>query len=287
MKDERRIDLHLHSTVSDGTDTPEEILDRVRQAGMECFALTDHDAMKGCARIRRALRPADPRFLNGIEFSCRDEAGKYHILGYGYDPDSAAMRQVVGKGHRLRMEKASARLEFLKKEFGFAFPEEEVRRLLSLDNPGKPHIGNLMVKYGYAGTKDQAINGYLSRAGIPDAYIRPEEAIAGILQGGGIPVLAHPAYGSGNELIVGSDMEQRLLRLMDFGIQGMECFYSGFSPKLISEMLALAEKHGLYITAGSDYHGRNKLVVLGNTNYEGLRTMPEGMRRFLEDVSSG
>ena len=279
------IDLHMHSTVSDGTDTPEELLERVREAGIGLFALTDHDAVKGCGMIRCVRRADDPQFLNGVEFSCHDEKGKYHVLGYGYDPESPSMRHIIERGHSLRMKKVAARLEFIRTAFGFDFPDEEVRQLLNLDNPGKPHIGNLMVKYGYAADKDQAIDEFLNRTKIRSDYIRPEEAIAAILQGGGIPILAHPPFGSGNELILGDEMDQRLRRLIDYGLCGMECFYSGFTPRLRSEMLAFAQKYALYVTAGSDYHGSNKLVILGKTGFDTTKETPDGMRRFLERVS--
>ena len=275
----------MHSTISDGTDTPEELLERIREAGIRIFALTDHDAVKGYERIRRLLSEDDPVLLSGVEFSCRDEEGKYHILGYGFDPESASVQNVVETGHRLRMKKLSARLEFLHSAFGITFPEEEVRRLFSLENPGKPHIGNLMVKCGYAKTKEDAIREYINRARIRSEYVRPEEAIQGILQGGGIPVLAHPFFGSGDELIIGKEMEQRLRRLIGFGLQGIEAFYSGFSPKLQAEALELAEKYRLYVTAGSDYHGKNKLVMLGSTGFDQTMEVPDGMRRFLEEVS--
>ena len=285
MENDRKIDLHMHSTISDGTDTPEELLERIREAGIRIFALTDHDAVKGYERIRRLLSEDDPVLLSGVEFSCRDEEGKYHILGYGFDPESASVQNVVETGHRLRMKKLSARLEFLQSAFGITFPEEEVRRLFSLENPGKPHIGNLMVKCGYAKTKEDAIREYINRARIRSEYVRPEEAIQGILQGGGIPVLAHPFFGSGDELIIGKEMEQRLRRLIGFGLQGLEAFYSGFSPKLQAEALELAEKYRLYVTAGSDYHGKNKLVMLGSTGFDQTMEVPDGMRRFLEEVS--
>ena len=285
MINAHNIDLHMHSTVSDGTDEPQELLDRVREAGIELFSLTDHDAIKGCVQIHAVRRDGDPHFLNGVEFSCRDKGGKYHILGYGYDPDAPSIQHVVEKGHTLRMWKVMARLDFIRTQFGFTFPEEEIEALLALDNPGKPHIGNLMVKYGYAESKEQAINDYIDQAQFPNEYVRPEEAIEGILKAGGIPVLAHPLYGSGSELILGSEMDTRLRRLMDFGLQGLEAFYSGFTPKLRAESLFLAEKYRLYITAGSDYHGRNKLVVLGDTNMPPIHPVPIGMRRFLRDVS--
>lgn len=287
MTDTCYLDLHMHSTVSDGTDTPEELLGRVRQAGIALFALTDHDAVKGCEIIRRTRRPGDPRFLNGVEFSCRDEDGKYHILGYGYDPNCPSVHHTVEKGHNLRMKKVTARLDFIRTQFGFSFPEEEIQKLLSLDNPGKPHIGNLMVKYGYAESKEQAINVYIDQAKLRNEYIRPEEAIEGILQAGGIPVLAHPPYGSGNELILGDEMDRRLRKLIGFGLQGLEGFYSGFTPKLQSEALSFAEKYNLYVTAGSDYHGKNKLVAIGDTRFNPDQAFPDGMRRFLEALNLG
>ncbi len=284
MTDAKKIDLHMHSTVSDGTDTPEELLDHIREAGLTLFSLTDHDAVKGCARVRRALRDGDPQFVNGVEFSCRDEEGKYHILGYGYDPDSEPVRRIVDKGHGLRMRKAVERLEHIRKIHKIVLPEDETERLLALDNPGKPHIANLLVKWGYAVNKEDALDRYLSNTGTADEYIRPEEAITGIRQGGGIAVLAHPSYGSGNEVIVGAEMERRVRKLIDFGLRGLECFYSGFSPKLCNEMLDLADRYALYVTAGSDYHGKNKLVRLGMTGYDELYALPEGMRRFLAEV---
>ena len=100
-------------------------------------------------------------------------------------------------------------------------------------------------------------------------------------------MLAHPPFGSGSELILGDDMDRRLRKLIGFGLRGVEGYYSGYSPKLQAETLAFAEKYGLFVTAGSDYHGSNKLVILGDTNPGAARAMPEGMRRFLEAVRVG
>lgn len=278
------IDFHLHTTISDGSDTPEEILGKVRESGISLFAVTDHDAIEGYGRIERVRKENDPRILSGAEFSCKDEKGKYHILGYAFDPESESIRRVVNRGHSLRMKKVSARLRFLAEKFGFTFPEEEIKTLLSLYNPGKPHIGNLMVKYGYAKTKEEAIREYIDQLHFRDEYVRPEEAISGILGAGGIPVLAHPPFGSGNEVIIGEAMELRLRHLMGFGIQGLECFYSGYTPKLRQEMLGFAEKYQLYVTAGSDYHGNNKLVKIGETGLDEVNEIPVGLKHFLSAV---
>ena len=274
----------MHSTVSDGTDTPSELLERIREADIDVFALTDHDAIKGCTMVRNLLKPCDPMFINGVEFSCRDEEGKYHILGYNYDPDNASILDVVELGHRYREKKLMARLEYIRKRFGFSFSEADVRNLRALDNPGKPHIGNLMVRYGYAPSKDVAIRKYLNQARFPNEYVRPEQAIQGILKSGGIPVLAHPAYGSGDELITGDQMKRRLDRLTGFGLQGVEAFYSTFTPELEREMLSFAEKYNLYVTAGSDYHGKNKPIALGETKLGKVESMPDGMKRFLSAI---
>ena len=280
-----KIDLHMHSTVSDGTDTPEELLALVRDAGITLFSLTDHDAVKGSLLIRRKRKESDPLFLTGVEFSCRDEQGKYHILGYGYDPEAASVKEMIARGHGIRMNKVRGRIRKLKEQFGIELPEDEVKSLLLLDNPGKPHIGNLMVRLGFVKTKEEAMEGYLNRIHLHNEYIRPEEAIRAIIGGGGIPVLAHPSYGSGSEIITGEEMDGRLRRLIGSGLQGVEAFYSGFTGKLIGEMLYFADRYGLMVTAGSDYHGKNKLIQLGDTNLCTPEEYPDGLKRFLEEAS--
>lgn len=264
-------DLHMHSTVSDGTDTPEELLDKVRRCGLKLFSVTDHDAIKGSLVVLQMLEEGDPAFVTGVEFSCKDEDGKYHILGYGYQPEAAAIHDLVEIGHQYRMNKVRGRLECLAKEFDIVFPQEEIDRLLAMDNPGKPHIGNLMVKCGYSATKDEAIEKYVNQIHYRSQYLSPEEAIQGILASGGIPVLAHPVFGSGREMIRGEEMEKRLEKLISFGLKGVEAYYSKFSSDMQEEMLGLAAKYDLCVTAGSDYHGLNKTVKMGETGFPGGR----------------
>lgn len=279
------IDLHMHSTVSDGTDSPAELLDHVREAGLGLFALTDHDAVRGCRVIRELLREGDPVFLSGAEFSCRDEEGKYHILGYGFDEEAEPIRRLTGTAHGLRMKKVRARLDFLEERFGISFPQEELRQLMALDNPGKPHIAKLLIRHGYAKTIEQAMRDFLNLIRFRSEYLGPEEAIRAILASGGVPVLAHPAYGDGDQLILGAELDARVRRLMDFGLKGLEAYYSGFTPRICRNVLDLAERCGLYVTAGSDYHGKNKLIVLGDTGIVDPDERPAGLERFLHDVA--
>ena len=284
MERNPKIDLHMHTMISDGTDTPEEIILNVKNAGLQLFSITDHDAIKGCSVAAGVLGPDDPRFIPGVEFSCKDEDGKYHILGYAYDMDSEGIQKVVKKGHANRVVKLIARLDFLKEQYGFDFPEEEVDMLFALANPGKPHLANLMVKYGYAKTKEEAIKGYINKRRFGSEYLRPEFAIEGILASGGVPVLAHPKFGDGDEIIAEEDMEARLKKLIGFGLQGLEGCYYIFTRKVREEMLGYAEKYGLYVTAGSDYHGRNKTSEIGDTGLDALEEIPYGMRRFFERI---
>lgn len=279
-----KIDLHMHTVISDGTDTPKELLEAVKASGIEFFSVTDHDAVKAGKILPGLLKEGDPAFVPGIEFSCQDELGKYHILGYRFNPDDPSIVSVLNCGHDLRMSKLQMRLDFLKDEYGFAFSKEDVEKLFALDNPGKPHIANMMVAYGYAKTKEEAILDFINKAPGKSEHIRPEDAIIGILGANGIPILAHPFYGSGDELILGDEMEERLLRLMEMGLLGVEAYYSGFTAKMHADMCALAARHNLYITAGSDYHGKNKLVVLGDTGLSEGDAYPDGLCRFLEAV---
>ena len=279
-----KIDLHMHSLVSDGTDSPAELLAKVREAGIGIFSLTDHDAIKGCMAIIGLLQEGDPVFIPGAEFSCRDELGKYHILGYGYNVRTGAMPGFIESSHNLRMQKLEARLDYMESELGISFPAQAREELFSLDNPGKPHIANLMVRYGFAQSKEQAFHEILNHLPVLTSYIRPEQAIEAIIAGGGVPVLAHPSYGDGDQLLMGEEMEQRIRRLMGFGLRGLEAFYSGFTPQLRDEILGYADRYDLYVTAGSDYHGRNKMIVLGDTGLDETETRTARLESFLKDV---
>ena len=275
----------MHSNISDGTDTPEELLENVKSSGIKVFSITDHDSFKSAIIMKRLLRKGDPLFISGIEFSCRDNEGKYHILGYGFNPESKSMKELTEYGQSLRIKKLKIRLDFLKKEFGFSFPNKEIETLFTLDNPGKPHIGNLMVKCGFADTKEDAINNYLNRLHLENDYLTPDRAISGIIAGGGIPVLAHPFYGGGDELIIGDNIENRLKSLIKYGLKGIEAFYSGFSQKLRNDALSLADRYNLFVTAGSDYHGANKLVKIGDTGLLDETEYPYGLRLFLANFN--
>ena len=199
---------------------------------------------------------------------------RFHDLGHS--------NAIVATAHELRLKKVHARLDFLREELGFDLPEEEISKLLLLNNPGKPHIANLLVRYGYAENKEQGIE-YIDRKHFRSEYLHPKDVISAIRDAGGIPVLAHPPYGSGNDIIVRDELAERVERLIGYGIEGLEGYYSGFTKVLRDEVLGLAERHGLLVTAGSDYHGSNKLVDLGDTGLDAGKPA-DGLCRFLSKI---
>ncbi len=280
------IDMHMHTTASDGTDSPEEILKAVKDAGIGLFSMTDHDAVKSCVKMQTLLSENDPVFINGIEFSCKDGGGKYHILGFGYDHNSEAILNLVEYTHDLRMQKVQKRLEALHDIYHVTFPDEEVDALLSLNNPGKPHIGNLMVKYGFAESREDAINHFLNQIRIKGTTsIDPKDAIEAITKSGGIPVLAHPVYGDGSQLLDEGELTRRIRVLIQYGLRGLECYYSGFSPKEQKMMFNFAHEYDLLASAGSDYHGKNKMIMLGDTNLDDANEADEQLHRLLDELA--
>lgn len=268
-------DLHLHSTVSDGSDTPLELLEKIRKTDIDIFSLTDHDSYLGCQEIFKHLRPDDPIFLGGIELSCEDEFGKYHILGYCYDVKKVAIRDAVEITNSARREKANNRIHFLEEAHHFRFTQEEIDTLLQNENPGKPHFVSLLLQKGYVSDKAEGFS-ILSEYHGRERRLTPEEAIDAILLADGIPVLAHGILGDGSDRLSEQEIAERVNRLKYFGLMGVEGYYSSYTEEQTDIMLSLAKKNNLMVTAGSDYHGRNKTVALGDTG----TPEPARMERF-------
>lgn len=261
------IDLHIHSTASDGTDTPLQLVEKIKAAGIRAFALTDHDTVDGAEELLKNP-PEGVTFVPGIEFSCRMDSGKCHILGYCYDTAHPAFQAALQQGAALREGKLNLRLDFLR-ERGVTFPAEELDKLRRLPSVGKPHLGNLMVKYGYAASRNEAIREVLNLCPTGSSRISAETAVSAILASGGIPVWAHPLGGEG-EKETGLDQFTAMLdELQGYGLRGMECYYSKYPIALCDRLAVIAQDHNLLISGGSDYHGTNKAIALGTLNADG------------------
>ena len=260
-----KADLHLHTTASDGSDTPSELIAKALARGIEIMAITDHDTLVG-SREAVKLPVTGVKIITGIEFSCRYEGSESfdcHILGYGFDPDSQAMLSAIAHGRQMRLFKLGARLDYLKEHFGISFPDEDIAWLHSLNSVARPHLGQLLVKHGYVNNMSEAFDKYLKLCGFPDDRIDADEAISAIKAAGGIPVYAHPIGGEREKRLTESEVTRRIDLLADIGLMGIECYYSRYTESEAAMLVGIAESRGLLISGGSDYHGENKTVPLG------------------------
>ena len=262
-----RYDLHIHTAASDGSDSPAELAQKVREAGLELFSVTDHDTVDG-ALAMEALIPEGVGFLRGVEFSCISPGGKCHILGYGFDPTHPRFLAALDEGTRLRREKLERRIVHLREKLGIVLTEEELRWLRSLKSPGKPHLAGLLVERGLAPDRSSAIRRFLS--GVPGRdRIESKTAIDAIRAAGGIAVWAHPLGGEGEKRLAEAEFAALLAVLTADGIQGLECHYSRYSPAESELLLGYARACRLIVTGGSDYHGVNKKgIALGQLGTE-------------------
>jgi predicted metal-dependent phosphoesterase TrpH len=267
-----KADLHLHTTASDGSDTPGELIAKAKEAGFEVISITDHDTIAGSLEAL-GLHREGVKVITGIEFSCHTEGeGGFdcHILGYGFDPDNEAFLTAIRHGREMRLFKLEARLTYLKERFGIEFNDEEIDWLHSLNSVARPHLANLIIKRGLASDVADAFDKYLKVGGFPDDRIDAGEAIEAILAAGGIPVYAHPLGGEREARVSLDELTERVFSLKSMGLMGLECFYSRYGEEEARMLVSLAEKNGLLVSGGSDYHGKNKTVVLGSLSSEGV-----------------
>ena len=282
------IDLHIHTTASDGSDSPLELLDQLRAAGIRVFSVTDHDTIDGALALQGQI-PGDMTFLRGVEFSCISPAGKCHILGYGYDPEHPALLAALEAGRQLRQEKMARRLRQLREDFGIELTEEELAWLQSRTSPGKPHLGRILAAREPGLSLNGAIKTYIRDVPGRDR-IGTDTAISAIAAAGGVSVWAHPLGGEGEKRLTREKFEGLLRDLLDSGLQGMECWYSRYSMEEIRFLESRARELGLIITGGSDYHGTSKQnLSLGQLNAEGVAwdNYTESVSRLRTDAFRG
>lgn len=253
------IDLHIHSTASDGSFTPAEIIDHAQKLNLAAIAITDHDSIDGSREALRIGIPPSFNFLTGVEISAAHPpffpgSGSFHILGYDIHLDNRDLNQALSKLQAARKNRNPSILKRLNK-LGFQISLDEVNQEVGEGQLGRPHIAYAMVKKGFVTSIDEAFDKYLGTRGpaYVDKYrIECEQAIQIIRAAGGVPVLAHPAL-----LDIENDqkLDALLQNLMKIGLAGIEVYYPGHSPQQIRQYTELARKYGLLMTGGTDFHG--------------------------------
>ncbi len=260
------VDLHIHTNASDGSDSVGNLLENLRDKGITTFSVTDHDTILAALAMEKIV-PSDMKYIKGIEFSCYTPEGKCHILGYGYDENDNVFQNALQMGMNLRMEKMQARIDYLHDTYNVTFKENEMNWLRSQTAPGKPHLAQLLLKRNMGSTIGEAISQYIN--GCKDGKetkIPGEIAVKAILHAGGIPVWAHPLGGEGEPKITPKKFEKQLDLLIQYGLLGLECYYSRYHMAEIEYLKQQSQSHGLYISGGSDYHGTRKNIPLGTLN---------------------
>ena len=264
------IDLHIHTNASDGTDSPRDLLRNIQKAGINTFAITDHDTIRGAIDMQKIL-PQGLRFIKGIEFSCRADSGhRCHILGLGYDENNPDFQDALRAGDDIRHRKFFGRIELLRSQFGIEFSDDEIASLLKIPSVGKPHLANMIVKKGLAHDRQDAISRYIDRCRTGTGRISAQLAVHAILSSGGLPVWAHPLGGEGEQELSESEFVIVINELLSYGLKGLECWYSKYKPEKCEWLVEQAERRKLLISGGSDYHGTNKNIPLGRLNADDI-----------------
>ena len=253
------IDLHIHTTASDGTFTPSEIVAHAVKLKLKAIAITDHDTLAGSGEALSSGIPAALEFLTGVEISAAPpplyhQAGSFHLLGYSIRLDDAVLNRTLEKLQAARKNRNPAIIDRLN-ALGISISLDEVRALAGEAQLGRPHIAQLMVNKGVVSSIDEAFDQFLGadKPAYVDKYrVKCSHAIAAILEAGGIPVLAHPGlleYESDQQL------DELIGLVKQMGIQGIEVYYPEHTADQTVLFKELAQRHDLLMTGGTDFHG--------------------------------
>lgn len=245
-----RIDLHVHSTASDGTLSPTALVEEARAHGLDVLGLTDHDTMDGVEEAREAAGKAGIELIAGVELNTDSPAGEVHILGYYIPLENTTFQRLLKDRRRAREVRAHKIVDRLQ-ALGMTVKIVDVERVAGDGAIGRPHIARVLVEAGYATSVKEAFDRWLRRGG--PAYVErenfaPADAVAAISDAGGIPVLAHPGRIADLAIIP---------ELIEAGLEGLECYYPEHSPEQTEHYIAIARKHDLVVTGGTDFHGPN------------------------------
>lgn len=253
---ENRIDLHTHTTASDGSLTPGQLVEAAVAAGLRAVAITDHDTADGVSEAVETGRELDIRVVPGIEISAQMPGGTLHILGYEIDPEESRFAEAMIRLQQSRAERNPKIISKLQ-ESGISITMEMVEARAGGGLVGRPHIAETLVELSAVGTTQEAFDLYLAsdaRAYVHKFRFDPETAFELIRGAGGIPVMAHP-YQTNRE---GEELHDLVGELKAQGLEGIEIYYSYHTPEQTDFYHGLALEFDLVPTGGTDYHGSTK-----------------------------
>ncbi len=245
-----KVDLHVHSTASDGRLSPADVVYKSAELGVTIIALADHDSVDGIAPALAAAEAfPQMKVIPAVEISTDVAQGEVHVLGYFIDYNDQELRAKLEVFRNSRKERAKGMIDKLR-NLGMSIDWQRVQEIAGSGSVGRPHIAQAMLEKGYIGSFKEAFTKYIGRNG--PAYVErekmtPSEAVELILQAKGLPVLAHPFTVNAPEILVAE--------LVTAGLVGIETYYARHTDSEINKLLALAAKHNLIATGGTDFHG--------------------------------
>lgn len=251
-----RLDLHLHTTHSDGSFTPTEVINLAWKAGVTALAITDHDITTGILEATTAGEKHGIDVIPGIEISSILGDSELHILGYFLDYQDTRLNERLARLRESRHRRNPKIIERLQAA-GIEITYEEVRTLAGTDSVGRPHIARVLMEKGVVASAKEAFDLWLADgrpAYVPRELPTPSEAMQWIREAKGLPVLAHPTWVKTTE----GTLTDLLRRLKTDGLDGVEVHYSTHTPRQTRQYLALAKQLDLLVTGGSDFHGLTK-----------------------------
>lgn len=250
------IDLHTHSTISDGSETPARVVELAALAGCRAVALTDHDRLDGIAVARDAAQRLGVELVAGCEVSCAWERGTLHLLAYFVEPGVGALQEELVRLQGDRDDRNRALVARLV-DLGLPVSDEEVQAEAGGIGAGRPHIAAVLVRAGVVGSIQEAFDLYLGKGGgayVSKARLAPARAIGLALASGALPVLAHP----GTLGLDAPGTRSAVSELVELGLVGVEAYYGRYGAAQRTELAGLAADLGIVATGGSDYHGTYK-----------------------------
>ena len=254
------IDLHTHTTASDGSFTPSQLVHHAKEKGLRALAVTDQDTIEGNEEALNAGVSADLEVVPGIEISVDYSPGSMHMLGYFIDTGSLRLQEKLALLQDSRADRNPKIIEKLN-SLGLAISYDEVVEASGGGQVGRPHIAQVLLQKGYTTTIQEAFDKYLGK-GAPAYFdkfrLNAEDAISMITDAGGVPVLAHPFTLKCNDQ---GELERLIKHLTGHGLQGLEVYYTEHNEKQISRYRLLAERNNLLLTGCSDFHGANMAGV--------------------------
>ncbi len=279
------VDLHTHSTASDGSLNPSDLLKFAKLKGLKAIALTDHDTIAGIEEAIKVSREVTIEFIPGVEISAQWDLGTMHILGFYIDHESKLLNETLVNLQQLRKDRNRKIISKLR-EHGVNITYDEVEQVAN-GQIGRLHISRFLVDKGYASNTNDAFKRFLTDGAptyIPKVRLDPDKAIDLIIKSGGVPVLAHPCTLG---LKTNNDLKDLLVELRKVGLQGVEAFYSEHSKELEEYCISIAKEIGLIITGGSDFHGKNKEHIdlgVGKGNLSVPYQLVSGLKKRREQM---